>query len=170
MPKLMIRDDVQAAEWHRLAKAERDGWMSRRLLVIANALDGMSPAEVARLAGWQTLRDWVIHYNEARVDRLADRWGAGRPPAVSEGQLATVKVLMILGKASWTCDASSPLRIADVADLIETRTGVRHSISGRDRVDAGDEPILPEDPPSHPKADPTARERFNIPGLERDSS
>lgn len=164
MPKLVIRADVPAPELRRLAKAERDGRVSRRLLAIANALDGMSRADAARLAGMdrQTLRDWVIRYNEAGVDGLADRWGAGRPPAVSDGQLATVKAL-ILGKASRTGDASSPLRITDVADLIEARTGVRYSISGAHRVMQGMNLSYQKTRPSHPKADPAARERFKKP-------
>ena len=49
---------------------------------IANALDGMSREDAARSAGMdrQTLRDWVIRYDEHGLDGLADRWAAGRPP------------------------------------------------------------------------------------------
>jgi transposase len=55
--------------------------VARRLLAIANALDGMSRGEAARSAGMdrQTLRDWVLRYNEHGTDGLADRWGDGRP-------------------------------------------------------------------------------------------
>ena len=42
----------------------------------------MSRAEAARSAGMdrQTLRDWVLRYNERGIDGLADRWGDPRPP------------------------------------------------------------------------------------------
>ena len=31
----------------------------------------------------QTLRDWVVRYNEHGIDGLADRWGDGRPPTLT---------------------------------------------------------------------------------------
>ena len=53
------------AELRALARRERDGRVSARLLALANALDGMSRDEAARAAGMdrQTLRDWVHRYN-----------------------------------------------------------------------------------------------------------
>ena len=54
-----------------------------RLLAIANALDGMSREDAAQASGMdrQTLRDWVLRYNEHGIEGLADRWEGGRPPA-----------------------------------------------------------------------------------------
>src|SRR5690349_4922320 len=53
------------AELRALARRERDGRVSSRLLALANALDGMSRDAAARAAGMdrQTLRDWVHRYN-----------------------------------------------------------------------------------------------------------
>jgi transposase-like protein len=53
------------AELRALARRERDGRVSARLLALANALDGMSREDAARVAGMdrQTLRDWVHRYN-----------------------------------------------------------------------------------------------------------
>ena len=48
---LPIRDDVPAAELRRLAVREADRAKARRTLAIANALEGMTRAEAARLAG-----------------------------------------------------------------------------------------------------------------------
>ena len=89
MPMLTIRDDLTTEEMRRLARRERDARVGRRMLAIANALDGMSRAMAAKLAGMdrQTLRDWVIRYNERGVAGLGDRWGPGRPTAVDDGQL-----------------------------------------------------------------------------------
>jgi transposase len=69
MPALWIRDDVPPHELRRLARAERDPRVTRRLLAIAGALEGMSREAAARLAGMdrQTLRDWVTRYNRAGV-------------------------------------------------------------------------------------------------------
>ena len=53
------------AELRALARRERDGRVSARLLALANALDGMSRDEAARAAGMdrQTVRNWVHRYN-----------------------------------------------------------------------------------------------------------
>ena len=158
MPSSPIRSDLSSGELRRLAKGERDARVSRRMLAIANALDGMSRAEAARLAGMdrQTLRDWVIRYNEAGVEGLGDRWGAGRPVAVSEGELAVVKA-KVLEASRRPGDAASPLRIADVAELIEARTGVRYSLSGAHRLMKTLDLSYQKTRPSHPKADPAAQ-------------
>ena len=82
MAALEIRKDRTPTVLRKLAKAEADTRVARRILAIANALDGMSREEAARSAGMdrQTLRDWVLRYNEHGIDGLADRWGDGRPP------------------------------------------------------------------------------------------
>ncbi len=161
MPSLPIRSDLSSTELRGLARAERDGRVARRLLAIANALEGMSRSQAARLAGMdrQTLRDWVIRYNEAGAKGLGDRWGAGRPVAVSEGELAVVKA-KILEASCRPGDAAPPLRIVDVADLIAARTGVRYSISGAHRLMRTLDLSYQKTRPSHPKADPAARARF----------
>ena len=53
------------AELRALARRERDGRVSARLLALADALDGMSRDQAARAAGMdrQTLRDWMHRYN-----------------------------------------------------------------------------------------------------------
>src|SRR5919106_1314084 len=95
---LPIRDDVPAAELRRLARLEDDGRVACRLLALANARDGMSRAAAARQAGMdrQTLRDWVIRFNEMGVEGLRDRPRSGRPSFLTEGQLATFRALRAL--------------------------------------------------------------------------
>src|SRR3990172_13208344 len=90
MEKLKIRKDRTPAVLRKLAKAEPDARVARRLLAIANALSGMSRAEAARSAGMdrQTLRDWVIRYNEHGVVGLCDNWQGGRPPPPTPDQQA----------------------------------------------------------------------------------
>ena len=75
----LIRDERRPEELRVLARRERDGRVSARLLALANALEGTSRKEAARLAGMtgQTLRDWVHRYNAEGVRGLRDR----RPPA-----------------------------------------------------------------------------------------
>jgi transposase len=99
MEKLKIRKDRTAVVLRRLAKEETDVRVARRLLAIANALDGMSRAEAAKSAGMdrQTLRDWVIRYNEHGVAGLADNWNGGRPPMLTLEQQAELLAIVMAG-------------------------------------------------------------------------
>src|SRR5215216_3150049 len=96
---LAIRTGRDAAELRRLARRERDGRLSARLLALANALDGLPREEAARLAGMtgQTLGDWVHRYNAEGVGGLRDRPRPGRPCALDEGQQAALKALVLRG-------------------------------------------------------------------------
>src|SRR3979411_503686 len=67
-----IRTDYTASEVRRFAKCAKDGAQARRLLALAAVLDGVSREEAAKLGGMdrQTLRDWVIRFNEQGPDGL----------------------------------------------------------------------------------------------------
>ncbi|HYZ39155.1 MAG TPA: helix-turn-helix domain-containing protein [Stellaceae bacterium] len=75
---LPIRDDLSASELRRLARHERDPAAARRMYVIAHALERMTRAEAARLAGMerQALHDAVVRYNAEGLAGLYNR----RPP------------------------------------------------------------------------------------------
>lgn len=63
---LAIRTDLASpARLRALARRERDARAATRMLAVANALEGMTRAEAARLAGMerQALRDAVVRYN-----------------------------------------------------------------------------------------------------------
>jgi transposase len=99
MGKLKIRKDRTPAVLRKLAKDEGDVRVARRLLAIANALSGMSRAEAARSAGMdrQTLRDWVIRYNEHGVPGLTDSWNGGRPPMLTFAEQAELLAIVMAG-------------------------------------------------------------------------
>jgi len=84
---LSIRTDRDAGELRRLARRERDGRASARLLALANALDGLPREEAARLAGMtgQTLGDWVRRDNTEGVEGLRDRPRPGPPAPSTKG-------------------------------------------------------------------------------------
>ena len=99
MGTLKIRKDRTPPVLRKLAKAETDVRVARRLLAIANALSGMSRAEAARSAGMdrQTLRDWIIRYNEHGVDGLDDNWNGGRPPMLTLDEQAELLAIVMAG-------------------------------------------------------------------------
>src|ERR687886_168715 len=69
------RDLFSPVELRSQARRERNPRTATRMLAIANALEGLTRAEAARLAGMerQALRDAVIRYNQEGVDGLRDR-------------------------------------------------------------------------------------------------
>jgi transposase len=64
-----------------LAKRAKDAAQARRLLAIAAVLDGASRTEAAKAGGMdrQTLRDWVIRFNELGPEGLINRPSPGCP-------------------------------------------------------------------------------------------
>ena len=99
MSALSIRRDRTPAVLRKLAKGEADARVARRMLAIANALDGMSREAAAVSAGMdrQTLRDWVIRYNEHGLDGLADRPREGRPPTLEPHETAGLLQIVLAG-------------------------------------------------------------------------
>ena len=149
------------AELRALARRERDGRVSARLLAPADALDGMSRDAAARAAGMdrQTLRDWVHRYNAEGVAGLRDRPRPGRPCGLDEGRQATLKALVLKGP-ELKRDGCVAWRARDLRELVERRFGVRYSESGVRRLLHGLDLSWQKARPVHPEADVRAQERF----------
>ena len=96
---VLLRTDFSARELRQLAKQSRDNNQSRRLLSLAAVLDGMSRDDAARIGGMdrQTLRDWVIRYNEHGVAGLSDNWNGGRPPILTIEEQAELLAIVMAG-------------------------------------------------------------------------
>jgi transposase len=108
---LHIRTDRSSDEMRRLARKQSDPAASARMYAIANALDGMSRAEAARLAGMerQALRDAVVRYNAEDLDGLHDRPRSGRKPRLTEAEKTALAKLITdgpdveaSGLSAWT--------------------------------------------------------------------
>jgi transposase len=135
MPALAIRQDLTAAELRRLARREPDRRAAMRLLAIANALDGFSRAEAARLAGMerQALRDAVLRYNAEGPDGLHDRPRSGRLEGLTPGQQAALKAWVLRGPDPER-DGVSAWRLVDICARAEEAYGVRYSGWGMSRL------------------------------------
>src|SRR5215216_6009493 len=70
-----IRDELTPEALRRRARHEPNRRAALRRLAVAHALEGMSRAEAARLAGMerQALRDAVVRYNAEGLAGLHDR-------------------------------------------------------------------------------------------------
>src|SRR3989441_7125079 len=83
---IAVRTDFTAGEVRRFAKRAKDAAQARRLLAIAAVLDGASREDAAKIGGMdrQTLRDWVIRFNEQGPDGLINIPSPGVPPKLDD--------------------------------------------------------------------------------------
>jgi transposase len=79
---IAVRTDFTAGEVRRFARRAKDVAQARRLLAIAAVLDGASREDAAKIGGMdrQTLRDWVIRFNERGPEGLINIPSPGVPP------------------------------------------------------------------------------------------
>ena len=96
----------------RRARQEANRRAALRMLALANALEGRSRAEAARLAAGmerQALRDAVVRYNAEGLAGLHDRPKPGRPQRLGEAEQAALAARVFRGPdperdgvAAWT--------------------------------------------------------------------
>jgi len=122
---IAVRIDYTADQLRRLARRTKDVAQARRLLAIAAVLDGASRAEAAQTGGMdrQTLRDWVIRFNEQGPDGLTNIPSPGVPPKLDAGHRAFLGRLVeegpipaIHGVVRW--------RACDLVALLHEEFGV----------------------------------------------
>ena len=84
---LKIRDELSAEALRRAARREKDGRAAARMYAIAHALDGMSRAEAARLAGMerQALRDAVAPQRDPASEVVKAELRAHTEVAIERG-------------------------------------------------------------------------------------
>ena len=85
---------------------------------------------------WQTLRDWVHRYNEFGPEELNDRPKSGRKVFLDEGQLKVVSDWLEKGPDPET-DGLVRWRVQDIKNKIQTNFGVKYSMEGTRRAEAG---------------------------------
>jgi transposase len=161
MPALEIRRDRTPVMLRKLAKGEEDERVARRLLAIANALAGMDRKAAAEAAGMdrQTLRDWVIRYNEHGIDGLVDRWGEGRPPRLARDELTELYAIVMAGPDP-EIDGICAFTREDLVRICEQRFGKTMHRATMGRVLRSMGLSRQKARPSHPRKDPASQEAF----------
>jgi putative transposase len=158
---LTIRDDLTPEALRRHARREPNRRAALRMLAIANALEGLSRAEAAKLAGMerQALRDAVVRYNAEGLAGLHDRPKPGRPQRLSAGEQAALAARVFRdpdpdrdGVSAWTR--------ADLCCWLEARFAKSFHPSSLSRVLRRLELSRQKTRPVHPQADAGAQERF----------
>lgn len=166
---LPIRDDVPPAELRRMARREPDRAAAARLYGVANALEGMTRAEAARLAGMerQALRDAVVRYVEPRgspdnaegLAGLHNKPHPGPAPRLDVERRAALKQLVLdgpdveaTGLSAWT--------LPDLCLEAERRRGVRHHPGHMSKIVRGLGLSRQKTRPAHPKVGLDAQAAF----------
>ena len=158
---LTIRTDVTAEDLRRLARREKDRAAAARMQAIAGALEGMTRAEAARLAGMerQALRDAVLRYNAEGLAGLHSRRSPGRRSRLDEEKRAALRRLALdgpeveaTGLSAWT--------LPELCREVERRWGVAYHPSHMGKLMRRLGLSRQKARPSHPKADAAAREAF----------
>lgn len=168
---LTIRTDLSSAELRRRARREPDRAAAARMQAIANALEGITRAEAARLAGMerQALRDAVVRYNAEGLAGLHDRPRRGPKPKLTEEQFTDLRQLVLdgpdieaTGLSAWT--------LAELCREVEARWGVCYHEGHMSKLMRKLGLSRQKARPSHPKANPAAREAFVKGGFRPNST
>ena len=161
MAGLPIRQDYSPADLRARATREKDCRAALRLLAIANALEGMTRAEAARLAGMerQALHDTIERFNVEGPDGLHDRPCTGRPEQLTPGQQAALKAHVLRGPEPER-DGVSAWRLADLCEHVERAYGVRYSQWGLSCLLKRLNLSRQKTRPAHPKGNPAAQAAF----------
>lgn len=121
----VIRSDFDAAQLRLLASHSRDANQARRLLSLAAIYDGINRKDAAILGGMdrQTLRDWVLRFNDKGPDGLLNHKSSGRKSRLSNDQLEELDRIVEAGP-DLEKDGVVRWRAIDLKLVIETRFGV----------------------------------------------
>ena len=160
-PGLPVRSNLEVGELRRLARCERHGRVTARPLAIANGLDGLNRKAAGQADGMepQTLRDWVIRYNEPGPEGLRNRPRLGRKPRLDEGQQAALKAVILRGPRPER-DGVSRWRIKDLCRIAEERFGVVYRPGGMLRLVKGLNLSWQKTRPRHPLANAAEQKAF----------
>ena len=161
MSTLEIRRDRTPAALRKLAKAETDARVQRRILAIANALAGMNRKAAAESAGMdrQTLRDWVIRYNAHGVAGLVDLWQGGRPARLTPDEQAEVLAIVMAGPDPDR-DGFSAFTRDDLITICVTKFGKCMHPTSMGRLLRKLDLSRQKARPSQPQKDPAAQAAF----------
>jgi len=118
----------------------------------------------------QTLRDWVIRYNEHGLDGLCDLWGDGRPPKLDAEERAELLRIVLTGPDPEASGLSAFTR-EDLVRICEERFGKRLHATSMGRTLRSLGLSRQKARPSHPEKDPVAQAAFKkSPGASQKTS
>ncbi|MCY4541496.1 MAG: helix-turn-helix domain-containing protein [Rhodobacteraceae bacterium] len=109
----------------------KDRVQARRVRAIAMVIDGHKRGGAAKASGVtiQTIRDWVINYNERGVEGLRDNPRSGRPSHLEAWQKEEIKKWVEVGPDPKK-DGLTRWRLSDIVKHVKEEYGVEYSVEG----------------------------------------
>ena len=161
VPLSITRTDLTVEQLRAVAAREADAKTARRILAIAMVLDGHSRQAAAESQAMdrQTLRDWVIRYNEHGLDGLSDRARSGRPALLSPEQEADLETWVEQGP-ELAKDGVIRWRRFDLCERIRQRFGVAMGERNVGKILRRLSFRRISVRPQHPRSDEAAQEAF----------
>lgn len=158
---LTIQGELDSADLRRFARSEPDRRAALRALAIAQALEGVSRGDAARLVGRerQSLRDAVVRYNAEGLAGLHDRPRPGPRGKLDEEQRGSLLAWVLQGPDP-EADGMSTCRLLDIAAHIETEWSVSYTLSALSKLLRRMGLSWQKARPAHPQGDVEARELY----------
>jgi transposase len=121
----ITRTDLSSSQLRVEASRSKNARVTRRILAIAMVLDGHSRETAAEACAMdrQTLRDWVLRYNDYGLAGLSDHPHPGRLPSLTAEQEAEVVTWVETGP-DLAKDGVVRWRRIDLRERIKDRFGV----------------------------------------------
>jgi len=157
-----IRTDLYNPETlRRLARSERVPRAARRMLAIANALEGMTLAKAAHVVGIerQPLGDAVARYNAEGLAGLYDRPKPGRPRKLDPAQEDELSQAIVAGPDP-EIDGFSAYTLDDLAEIVEARFDIAYHSASMSRVVRRLGFLRQKARPHHPEKDEASQAAF----------
>lgn len=156
-----LRNDYDAAALRRLARSSHDPGQVRRLLALAAIYDGEARSMAAEIGGvgLQTVRDWVLRFNDGGPAGLLTGKAPGPQPRLAEHHRAALRQVVddgpipaVHGVVRW--------RIADLLQWLweEFRVSLSKQTLSRELRALGYRKLSAR--PRHHAKDPEAAEAF----------
>jgi transposase len=160
--KTEVRPDLYtAAELRALARTETSPRAAKRMLALANALEGMNFTEAARVVGMerQALGDAAKRFNADGLDGLYDREKPGRPRKLDAAQEKELGGIILKGPDPET-DGISAYTLEDLCAISEMRFKVSYHPNGMSQVIKRLGFSRQKARPHHPEKDEAAQAAF----------
>jgi transposase len=157
-----IRTDLYSvSELRAMASGDASPRKVKRLLAIANALDGMSFTDAALAVGLerQSLCDAAKRYNAEGIDGLEDRPRSGRRRKLDPAQEQRLAEIVIAGPDPEK-DGISAYTLDDLCLIVKERFGVDYGPTGVSGVLHRLGFSRQKSRPHHPKKDEAAQAAF----------
>ena len=157
----VTREGLDGAGFRREASRCTDGAAARRMLALAQVMDGASRGEAARLVGMdrQTLRDWVHRYNSEGLAGLRDRPHPGPSTRLTPEQLAELAAIVEAGPNPDKYKVIRWRRVdlqAVIEELFNVKLHERSVGKILQKLDFRKMTVRPQ----HPKSKPEVQEEF----------